>query len=131
MNMTSKIHVPVVLLLCAALAGQAPPQSNELQPPVRILAGGKPIDVTTGHAAPYVLDFDGDGVRDLLVGEFGDGEFPVNQLPAKLEKGWKQPDAFANGRLRIYKNRGTDAEPRFEDFTLLQAGGADATIPIT
>jgi hypothetical protein len=56
---------------------------------------------------------------------------PVDQLPAKLEKGWKQPDAFANGRLRIYKNRGTDAEPRFEDFTFLQAGGADATIPIT
>jgi hypothetical protein len=131
MKTTSKIHSTSVLLLCAALAGQAPPQSNELQPPVRILASGKPIDVTTGHAAPYVLDFDGDGVRDLLVGEFGDGEFPVDQLPAKLEKGWKQPDAFANGRLRIYKNRGTDAEPRFEDFTFLQAGGADATIPIT
>ncbi|SVD51510.1 uncharacterized protein METZ01_LOCUS404364, partial [marine metagenome] len=37
--------------------------------PVRIEANGKPIDVTTGHAAPYVYDFDGDGTRDLLVGE--------------------------------------------------------------
>ena len=36
--------------------------------PVRIEAHGKPIDVTTGHAAPYVYDFDGDGTRDLLVG---------------------------------------------------------------
>ena len=131
MNMTSKIHGPGVLLLCTALAGPVLAQSNELQPPVRILANGKPIDVTTGHAAPYVLDFDGDGVRDLLVGEFGNGEFPVDQLPAKLEEGWKTPDAFANGRLRIYKNRGTDAEPRFEDFVFLQAGGADATVPIT
>jgi hypothetical protein len=131
MNMIPKIHSTSALLLCAALAGPALSQSNELQPPVRILAGGKPIDVTTGHAAPYVLDFDGDGKRDLLVGEFGDGDFPVEQLPAKLEKGWKQPDAFANGRVRIYKNHGTDAEPRFQDFVFLQAGGADATVPIT
>ena len=29
--------------------------------PVRIEANGKPIDVTTGHAAPLVYDFDGDG----------------------------------------------------------------------
>ncbi|MDE0961344.1 MAG: hypothetical protein OSB09_11260, partial [Planctomycetota bacterium] len=29
-------------------------------PPVRLEANGKPIDVTIGHAAPYIIDFDGD-----------------------------------------------------------------------
>jgi hypothetical protein len=120
-----------MLLLGAGLCAPALAQSKELLPPVRIVAGGKPIDVTTGHAAPYVLDFDGDGVRDLLVGEFGDGEFPAAELPANLAEGWKRPDTFANGRLRIYRNRGTDTEPRFQDFEFLQAGGAVATVPIT
>ena len=131
MNMTSKIQAAGALVLGALLVAPALAQSSYLLPPQRVLAAGKPIDVTTGHAAPYVLDFDGDGVRDLLVGEFGDGDFPVEQLPARLEQGWKQPDAFANGRVRIYKNHGTDAEPRFQDFVYLQAGGATATVPIT
>ena len=131
MNMSSRIQGASVLLLAAWQVAPASAQTNELLPPVRIVAGGKPIDVTTGHAAPYMLDFDGDGVRDLLVGEFGDGEFPPGELPANLKPGWKGPGTFANGRLRIYKNRGTDAEPRFEDFEFLQAAGAVATVPIT
>ena len=31
----------------------------------RLVAGGKPIDVTTGHASPYVYDFNGDGNTDV------------------------------------------------------------------
>jgi len=105
--------------------------ATDLLPPVRILAGGKPIVVTTGHAAPYVRDCDGDGVRDLIVGEFGDGKFPDDELPECLSEGWKKGGRFVNGRLRIYKNHGTNTEPRFEDFEFLQAGGGDATVPIT
>ncbi|MCU0864246.1 MAG: hypothetical protein MUC36_10665 [Planctomycetes bacterium] len=106
-------------------------QSTALQPPLRILAGDRPIDVTTGHASPYVLDFDGDGKKDLLVGEFGDGEFPVAELPAALADGWKRAGSFVNGRLRIYRNVGTDLAPRFDGFEYLQAGGGIATVPIT
>ena len=105
------------LLASAPFAALATAQSKELQPPVRILAGDQPIDVTTGHAAPYVLDFDGDGKKDLLVGEFADG--------------WKQPAGFVNGRLRIYRNVGTNAAPRFAGFEFVQAGGGTATVPIT
>lgn len=114
----------------ASLAAPIAAQS-ELLPPVRILAAGAPIDVTTGHAAPNVIDFDGDGIRDLLVGEFGDGEFPVAELPAALSDGWKKPGNFANGRVRIYRNVGTNTEPRFEKFEYLQAGGGIATVPMT
>ena len=72
---------------------------------VKLEADGKPIDVEVGHAAPYFVDFDGDGVKDLLVGQFG------------------------SGKLRIYKNVGSNKQPKFDKFTFFQAGGADATVP--
>ena len=131
MNPTPLRFVLGALLASTLFAAFATAQSKGLQPPVRILAGDQPIDVTTGHAAPYVLDFDGVGKKDLLVGEFGDGEFPVAELPAALADGWKQPGSFANGRLRIYRNVGTNQAPRFAGFEFLQAGGGVATVPIT
>ena len=78
---------------------------NELAPPVRIEAAGKPIDTVTGHAAPFVGDFDGDGVPDLLVGQFGEG------------------------KLRVYPNVGSKTEPRFDKFEWFQAGGKLGTVP--
>lgn len=120
-----------VSLAGAALAPNAAAQAKDLLPPERILADGKAIDVTTGHAAPYVLDFDGDGVKDLLVGEFGDGTFPAAELPTALAEGWRRGDHFANGRLRIYRNHGTNAAPSFKGFEYLRAGGGIATVPIT
>jgi hypothetical protein len=80
---------------------------DRLAAPVLVLDGKQPIDVDVGHATPYVVDWDGDGKKDLLVGQFGEG------------------------KLRIYLNKGTDAEPRFDGFTYLQAGGKDATVPVS
>lgn len=79
--------------------------SGEISGPVRIQAGGKPIGTLTGHAAPYVYDWDGDGTQDLLVGQMG------------------------GGKLRIYRNVGSNAEPRFEDFQVFRAGESEATVP--
>lgn len=79
--------------------------SQELEKPVRLEAGGKPIDTEIGHAAPYVYDFDRDGKRDLLVGQ------------------------FAGGKLQIYRNVGTDAAPKFGDVEWFRAGGEIATTP--
>lgn len=82
----------MVQTLIAALLGLVPLQGavlgDELAAPVRLEAGGKVIDTEVGHAAPFVYDFDGDGVQDLLVGQFGDG------------------------LLTIYRNEGTNAEPK-------------------
>ena len=72
---------------------------------MRVVAAGGPIDLEVGHAAPLFVDFDGDGLRDLLVGQFG------------------------NGRLRLYRNRGTSMAPVFATFAWFQAGGADARVP--
>jgi hypothetical protein len=61
------------------------------------------VDINAGsRAAPELSDWNGDGRRDLLVGSM-------------------------DGTVRIYENRGTDAEPLFEAAVLLQAGGRDFT----
>ena len=99
-------------------------------PPVRLEANGVPIDVTIGHAAPYIIDFDGDGVRDLLVGEFGDVDFPIERLPKRLQEAAKK-SSYSQGKLRIYRNYGSDEEPLFKDFEYLRAGREDASMPTT
>jgi hypothetical protein len=70
-------------------AGSGVPK-DELLPPVKIVASGRPINADLGHAAPFFADFDGDGVKDLLVGQFSDG------------------------KLAIYRNIGTNEEPKFD-----------------
>ena len=92
-------------------------------PGVRLLSGGKPIDVTTGHAAPYIYDFNGDGKRDLLVGEFGSGRY----------RGEKTTDngPLANARLRVYLNTGSNKMPTYNGFKYLQADGENASVPST
>jgi hypothetical protein len=85
----------------AAIAGLDP----ELNPPVRIQAAGKPIDTAVGHAAPLVTDFDGDGLPDLLVGQFGDG------------------------KLWIFHNEGTAAAPKLAAGQLFKAGADTGRIP--
>lgn len=97
------------LTLAAPATSQAPAARDTarapLRAPFRIEAAGRPIDVGIGHAAPLVTDWDGDGVRDLLVGQ------------------------FEGGQLRIYLNRGTDAAPRFEDFAYFQTRKKLGSIP--
>ena len=101
-----------VLLLCLVLPGAASEPESELAPPVRLEADGKPIDVLGGHAAPSVADIDGDGVRDLLVGQFvGEGR-----------------NAF-EAPMRIYRNAATDTSPRFSAFRYLEGGGGRAWVP--
>ena len=98
----------MVTILCMLLVTSAlPPQEpTELLAPVLIHAGEQPIDIKrVGHSAPFVGYIDGDGRRDLLVGEFHDG------------------------RLRIYRNVGTNAQPRFEGYTWFQAGGEIGRVP--
>jgi len=79
--------------------------AQDLEMPVQLQAAGKPIDTDVGHAAPYVVDFDRDGKRDLLVGQFGDG------------------------KLRIYRNTGTNEKPAFGEVEWFKAGGDVAKVP--
>ena len=91
-------------LVTGLLVG-AGPGPTDLAPPVRLLAGGQPMNVDVGHAAPFVADLKGNGQTTLLVGQFGEG------------------------KLRLYPNVGTAKAPRFEKFDWFQAGGAAGTVP--
>jgi len=95
--------------LLLALLGLAPPAddgaSGELAPPVRVEAAGKPIDTEVGHAAPFVGDFDGDGVDDLLVGQFGEGI------------------------LWVYRNEGTNGRPKLAAGVKFKEGRDDGRVP--
>jgi hypothetical protein len=96
---------PLTLMLIALAPPTAGGLSPELAQPVRLQAAGKPIDTAIGHAAPFGGDFDGDGVNDLLVGQFGDGI------------------------LWIYRNQGTNAQPRLAAGVKFKGGQKDGTVP--
>ena len=95
------------LLALLTASGPLPVETpgDQLAPPKRLESAGKPIDVEVGHAAPFICDFDGDGLLDLLVGQFGDG------------------------KLRIYRNEGTCSKPRYRKFSLFVAGVAEGRVP--
>ncbi len=99
MRLSSAVLAAVAALTAGAWADEL------FHPPVRIEADGKPIDVEVGHAAPLLADFDGDGVRDLLVGQFG------------------------GGKLWIFKNVGTNDAPRFGPGKLFKDGKPEGCVP--
>jgi hypothetical protein len=110
------LALPALLVLAFPDADQPPSQKSEeprakpavsyrFAPPVRLEAAGKPIDTAVGHAAPLVVDFDGDGTNDLLVGQFGEGI------------------------LWVYKNIGTNSQPKYAAGVRFKEGKADGRVP--
>jgi hypothetical protein len=89
--------------LVGLLAGSAP--AGDLLPPFRVEVSGKPIDMEFGNAAPFVSDFDGDGVFDLMLGQRGEC------------------------KLRIFRNIGSRTAPKFGASAFFKAGGVDASLP--
>ena len=99
------MYKALILILTGLISTQTPGLSPELEQPVRLQAAGKPIDTEIGHAAPFVCDFDGDGVQDLLVGQFG------------------------GGALWIYHNEGTNSQPRLAAGVKFKDGKEDGRVP--
>jgi hypothetical protein len=95
--MIKKIFLLGVMVSFLWTAGAA----QEMEKPVLIKAGGTAIDCSPPYAAPLVVDYDRDGLDDLIVGT------------------WK-------GNFRFYRNVGSKAAPAYKDFSLIQAGGKDA-----
>jgi hypothetical protein len=94
--MMRNIYVMFILLTVVTLG-----QNPVFEPPVPIQANGVNINVGYGgNASPFLIDWDGDGKQDLLLGQFD------------------------LGRIRFYTNTGTHYNPTFGNFAYLQASGS-------
>lgn len=62
-----------------------------------ILAGGEPFGLHGGMTAPRLVDWDGDGLMDIVAGSFGD---PYTATPP--------------GGVYLYRNVGAPGAPRFD-----------------
>ena len=80
------------------------PGSPKLGQPFLVTGDTNPV-LTEKHglAAPALWDWNGDGKRDLLVGEF------------ETNSGENYPMGADGSTIRVYINVGTDADPKFTD----------------
>jgi hypothetical protein len=101
----------LVIVALAALLVSVPGWAEEVVlnfgPEELVRAGGTDI-VVPGYSVPSFVDWNNDLLKDLIVGEGGNG---------------------APGKVRVYLNRGTEADPCFVDYFYVQAGGQDLTVP--
>lgn len=91
----------IVILCFVSLAYAQAPLFFE---PETLEANNFPMQVDY-YGAPYVYDWDGDGDKDLIVGQ------------------------FVSGAIRLYYNIGTNNDPVFGNFSLLQADGGNISLP--
>ncbi|MFA5848686.1 MAG: VCBS repeat-containing protein [Bacteroidales bacterium] len=78
------------------------PGAPKLSAPQLLMGKTEPLmSEGMGWAAPAVYDWNGDGKKDLLIGEFGSG----------LEN----KERVVGNFVRVYQNIGTDSDPKFRD----------------
>jgi hypothetical protein len=86
-------------------AGEPGNDLPELAAGQLVKAGDNPIEVDIGHLVPCLVDWNNDGLKDLVVGQ------------------------FKGGKIRLYLNRGTAGNPLFGEFEYLKAGGKEISLP--
>jgi hypothetical protein len=101
------ILAPAILLVATSLQPAFAGDPSIFEKPVRLEADEKIIDTGDhlGHSGPTVADVDGDGIPDLVVGDF-------------------------SGQFRVYRNLARTGPPRLGPMSYLMAGGGRAKVPI-
>ncbi|MBD3370645.1 hypothetical protein GF402_09810 [Candidatus Fermentibacteria bacterium] len=95
-----KLCIPLVAIVIAWSASAAP-EFGECEV---LLCAGVPIHVGN-HGSPCLADWDGDGLEDLITGQFD------------------------QGRIRLYPNEGTNPEPVYNRYEYLEADGKPIKLP--
>jgi len=97
MKYVSLLVIPVAVQSLVAAEFEAPMQVK--------LADGSAAGTASGYAAPAFADVDGDGLKDLVVGD------------------------FSGGVLRYYKNEGSAEVPVFKKLDFIKTDGKKAQVP--
>jgi hypothetical protein len=101
MKVSTFIFIGLVFLLWANPLNSAEPV---IKTGIYILDGSKPLAVDR-HSTPTAVDWNNDGAKDLVVGQFG------------------------YGRIWLYLNQGTDLNPVFKGGSMIQSNGAPIQVP--
>lgn len=94
----------LLIVLLSAILTVANAQTPTFEYGQFIYDGTLPVDVGL-YSSPFVYDWNGDGKKDLVTGQ------------------------FTNGNIRYYENWGDELDPVFNGFAYLQASGAVITLP--
>ena len=99
---TSSYPLILTVLIVAGAASALPSIFYMIKQPLD--CAGVPIDIGM-YGSPCFQDWDGDGVSDLIIGQYDDG------------------------KIRIYLNEGTNENLVFNSWEFMQADGVDITLP--
>ena len=88
------------ILLAAGIPSAGIAAESVLQSGVYIQDGSSPLTVGL-MSAPTVVDWNNDGKKDLVIGQ------------------------FSSGKIKVFLNQGTDASPVFNGGFFVQSGGVD------
>jgi hypothetical protein len=102
---TELLAIMLVAVTCVSLPVFGEDFVINLGPEEIVKGDGNDI-VVPGYSVPLLEDWNNDGLQDLLVGEGG---------------------GTVAGRVRVYLNVGTEADPCFVDYSYVQADGQDLT----
>ena len=98
------LKLTVLALVCLVATPMALAEIPRFAEPELIQDGGVPIDVGY-YAAPMMFDWNRDGRKDMVVGQ------------------------FSSGYIRFYPNVGEDSAPVFSGFEYMYASGSQITLP--
>jgi hypothetical protein len=96
---------PLFIQAADVSSNASSPPADIFEKPVVLTADGKPIDTgpAWGHSGPTIADVDGDGLRDLIVGDF-------------------------SGKFRFFRNTGTNDAPKYHADGYVMADGKPAEV---
>jgi hypothetical protein len=108
----SRFALSCALFLVASIFSASVPAGEgtlNFGPEEIIKADGNDI-VVPGFSVPSLVDWNNDHLQDLVIGEGG------------------ALTAVTPAKVRVYLNRGTEAQPLFKDYFYVQADGKDLTL---